>query len=110
MKKKNKPIKTFTKKVLPTNDVYIQFTDEEIEEFGWEKGQKFEFQSQDDGSFKLVPYVKMELDIENWPIEILHSLIKQSCDEDISINEVINIRLKKALEEDPIFMGIKKDV
>ena len=101
--KKKTEVKTFTKKVLPTNDVYIQFTDEEIEEFGWEKGQKFEFQAQDDGSFKLVPFVKMELDLNEWPIETLHMLIKESCDKDISVNDVINSLLKKALKEDPIF-------
>jgi len=93
--------RTFTKTILPTNDVYIQFTDEEIKEFGWEKGQKFEFQPQDNGSFKLVPFEKLELDIENWPIEVLHSLIKESCEEDISINDVVNNRLKKAFKEDP---------
>jgi hypothetical protein len=104
MKKKNK---IFTKTILPTDDVYIQFTDEEIEEFGWEKGQKLEFQAQEDGSFKLIPFKKIELDIEEWPIEFLHSIIKESCEEDISVNDVINNRLKKVLEEDPIF---KKNV
>lgn len=102
--------KTFIKKVVPTNDVYIQFTDEEIQEFGWEKGQKFEFKTLEDGSVQLVPFVKMEIDMKDWSIEVLQSLIKQSCDEDISINDVIINRLKKVLEEDPIFMGLKKDV
>jgi hypothetical protein len=98
--KKNK---TFIKTVLPTDDVYIQFTDEEVKEFGWEPGQKFECQSQEDGSFKLVPYVKMELDLEEWPVEILHMLIKESCDNDISVNDVINNLLKESLKNDPIF-------
>jgi hypothetical protein len=110
-KKLNKTTsKTITKEVLASDDVYIQFTDEEIKEFGWEKGQKFECKPQDDGSFKLVPYVKMELDLEEWPIDLLRSIIKESCDDDISINDVINNRLKKVLEEDPIFKGLKKNV
>jgi len=99
--------KTFIKKVVPTNDVYIQFTDEEIEEFGWEKGQKFEFKALDDGSVQLIPFVKMELDLEEWPVELLHFLIKESCDKDISINDVINNKLKEALKDDPIFKGLK---
>ena len=97
MKKKNK---TFIKTILPTNDVYIQFTDEEIKEFGWEKGQKFEFKTLEDGSVQLIPFVKMEINLEDWPVEILHMLIKESCDKDISVNDVINNTLKKALIKD----------
>lgn len=104
MKKKNK---TFIKTVLPTNDVYIQFTDEEIKEFGWEKGQKFEVKEMEDGSFKLIPFQKIELDMEGWSIEVLHSIIKESCEEDISVNSVINNRLKKVLGEDPILKNLK---
>lgn len=97
MKKKNK---TFIKTILPTNDVYIQFTDEEIKEFGWEKGQKFEFKTLEDGSVQLIPFVKMEINLEDWSVEILHMLIKESCDKDISVNDVINNTLKKALIKD----------
>ena len=100
MKAKNKPIKTFTKTILPTDDVYIQFTDEEIQEFGWEKGQKFEFQPQDDGSFKIIPYEKLEINLEEWSVEVLHMLIKESCEKDISVNDVINNLLKEALKDE----------
>jgi len=96
---KTKKNKNVIKTVLPTNDVYIQFTDEEVKEFGWEKGQKFEFKTLEDGSIQLVPFVKLELDLEEWPIELLHMLIKESCDKDISVNDVINDLLKKALNE-----------
>jgi hypothetical protein len=99
-KKSNKVNKTFTKTVLPTDDVYIQFSDEEIKEFGWEKGQKFEFKTLEDGSVQLIPFVKMEINLEDWPVEILHMLIKESCDKDISVNDVINNTLKKALIKD----------
>jgi hypothetical protein len=91
------------KEILPCDDVYIQFTDEEIKEFGWEKGQKLECQAHEDGSFKLVPYVKMELDLEEWPIEIVYMLVRESCEQDISVNDVINNLLKEALKNDPIF-------
>jgi hypothetical protein len=95
--KKNK---TFIKTIQPTDEVYIQFTDEEVKEFGWEKGQKFEFKTLEDGSVQLIPFVKLELDLEEWPVELLHMLIKESCDRDISVNDVINDLLKKALDED----------
>lgn len=100
MKNKKIPNKSYIKTVLPTDDVYIQFSDEEIKEFGWEKGQKFEFKTLEDGSVQLIPFVKMEINLEDWPVEILHMLIKESCDKDISVNDVINNTLKKALIKD----------
>jgi hypothetical protein len=79
-----------TNKVLqPTNDAYIQFTEEELQEIGAGPGTKFSVKHHDDGSIELRPYVKMEIDIEDWPREILEMLIKESCDKDISINDVI---------------------
>ena len=88
-----------TKKTLqPTNDVYLQFTDEEIRELGWEAGQKLEIKQYDDGSIELRPYVKLELDMEEWPRETLEMIIKKSLDEDISVNDVINNIFKKTLE------------
>jgi len=85
------------KTLLPTDDLYIQFTDEEIKEFGWEAGQKLSIIPQDDGSFKIVPFVKMEIDIENWPRELLETLINESCEQDISVNDVICNCLKESL-------------
>ena len=53
------------KKVLqPTNDVYIQFTEEELSAIGAGPGTKFEAKVHDDGSIELRPYVKVELDME----------------------------------------------
>ena len=86
------------KTLQPTNDLYIQFTDDEITELGWEPGQKLEVKQHDDGSIELRPYAKVELDIEDWPKELLHLLIKESLDNDISVNDVINNLLKDVLE------------
>jgi bifunctional DNA-binding transcriptional regulator/antitoxin component of YhaV-PrlF toxin-antitoxin module len=87
------------KTLLPTNDLYVQFTDEEIQKFGWESGQKLEVEIHDDGSIELRPYAKVELDMEEWPREILEMIIKESLDKDISVNDVINDLLKEALKE-----------
>jgi bifunctional DNA-binding transcriptional regulator/antitoxin component of YhaV-PrlF toxin-antitoxin module len=88
-----------TKKTLqPTNDLYIQFTDEEVQELGWEPGQRLEFKQHDDGSIELRPYTKIELDIDEWPREVLELIIKESCEKDISANDVINDILKQGLD------------
>lgn len=86
------------KTLLPTNDLYLQFTDEEIQELSWEAGQKLEVKQHDDGSIELRPYVKLELDMEEWPREVLEMIIKESVEQDISANDVINNILKESLE------------
>jgi len=85
------------KTLLPTNDVYIQFTEEELSQIGAGPGTKFEAKLRDDGSIELRPYVKIELDMEEWPREVLELIIKESCEQDISANDIINNLLKKSL-------------
>jgi hypothetical protein len=88
-----------TKKVLqPTNDAYIQFTEEELQEIGAGPGTKFSVKHHDDGSIELRPYVKMEIEISEWPREVLEMLISDSCEKDISVNDVIADLLKKSLD------------
>jgi len=86
------------KTLLPTNDLYLQFTDEEIQELGWEAGQKLEVKQHDDGSIELRPYVKLELDMEEWPREILELIVKESVEQDISANDVITNMIKEGLK------------
>jgi hypothetical protein len=86
------------KTLQPTNDLFIQFTDEEIQELGWEAGQRLEVKQHDDGSIELRPFVKVELDIEEWSKDVLLMIIKESLDQDIPVNDVINNLLKKGLD------------
>ena len=86
------------KTLLPTNDVYIQFTEEELSSIGAGPGTKFQAKVHDDGSIELRPYVKVELDMEEWSREVLELIIKKSCEEDISVNDVINNFLKESLK------------
>ena len=87
------------KKVLqPTNECFIQFTEEELSSIGAGPGTKFEAKVHDDGSIELRPYVKVELDMEEWSREVLEMIIKESCEQDISANDVINNLLKESLK------------
>lgn len=88
------------KKVLEKKDLYIQFSEEEMQELGWEEGQKLSFKfDEDTKAITLEPFVKMEIDISEWPIEILQFLVGESCDRDISVNEVINETLLKYIDK-----------
>jgi hypothetical protein len=88
-----------TKKVLqPTNDAYIQFTEEELSSIGAGPGTKFSVKHHEDGSIELRPYVKMEIEISEWPRELLEMIISDSCEQDISVNDVIANLLKESLD------------
>lgn len=89
------------KKILEKKDLYIQFSEEEMQELGWQEGQKLSFKfDEKTKAITLEPFVKMDIDISEWPREILEFLIGESCDRDISINEVINETLLKFINKE----------
>jgi hypothetical protein len=89
-----------TKKVQEKTDLFIQFSEEEIEEMGWEKNQKLSVKvDEETGQITLEPFVKMELEIGDWPREILEFLVVESCERDVSVNEIINETLSKFIDK-----------
>lgn len=78
------------KKLQPTEDLYIKFSDEELQELGWEKQQKLSVELTEDGGIVIKPYAKIEIDMEEWPRETLEYLISESCEQDKSINDIIS--------------------
>ena len=91
------------KTLQPTNDLYIQFTEEELSQIGAGPGTKFSVKHHDDGSIELRPYVKMEIDLTDWSREVLEMLVTKSCEDDISVNDVINDLLKQSLESSSVY-------
>jgi len=86
------------KTVLKKEEYYIQFTDEEMAELNIEPGQKFTCDLED-GGLKLTPFAKIELEMGNWPKELLEYLIQESCEKDISVNDVICNVLEEVIKE-----------
>jgi hypothetical protein len=86
------------KTVLKKEDYYIQFTDEEMAELNIEPGQKFSCELKD-GGIQLTPYSKVELEMGDWPREVLELLIQESCEKDISVNDVICDLLKEVIKD-----------
>jgi hypothetical protein len=87
------------KNLMPTGDLMIQFTEDELRQLNIAPGDKFDFKLRADGSVKLEKYVKLEIDMDDWPIELLHMLIKESCERDVSVNEVIVELAKNGLDK-----------
>lgn len=91
-------MKPICKPVKVKEDYYIEFTDEELTALKMEKGQKYSCEIED-GALKLTPYVKMELDMSTWDRELLEFLISESCERDVSVNEVINDVLEGVIKD-----------
>lgn len=90
--------KPICKTVEPTGELCITFTDEELHRLGIKKGDKFSFKEDKDG-FILQKFQTVEIDLNELSRETLEMMIKMSCEEDISINEVVSNILEKFIEE-----------
>jgi hypothetical protein len=88
------------KKVQEKKELFLQFSEEEIQEMGWEEGQKLSIKfDEETKAITLEPFVKMELDISEWDREILEYLVGQSCERDVSVNDLINESLEKMMNK-----------
>lgn len=76
------------KKVEQFIEYGVKFTDEECEKLGINEGDKFSFEVLDDGVL-MKKYETLDLDISEFPREILEFLLKESCDKDITVSQVI---------------------
>jgi hypothetical protein len=89
------------KTIKVKEDYYIEFTDEELEALKMKKGQKYSWEIKD-GGVQLTPFVKMEIEIGDWERETLEFLIQESCERDVSVNEVINDTLEQIIKNDKL--------
>lgn len=83
--------------VEPTGDVCIKFTEEELLQLGLKQGDKLSFE-EENGNFVLKKFCKIDIDMSEWNRDILEFLISESCEKDISINEVITNVIEISLD------------
>ncbi len=77
-----------TKKVQRSDELFIQFTDEELEALNIKPGDKFSWEVENE-SLVLKKFASLDVDISEWSREVLEMLIAESVEKDISVNEVI---------------------
>lgn len=97
------------KTVKEKKELYIEFSDEEIKELGWKENQKLSMTLTENGAISIQPYVEVEIDISNYPKEILQWLIQESVEKDISVNEVICNVIESYISEDKTLDKLKKN-
>jgi hypothetical protein len=74
-------------------EYFIQFTEDEAADLGLEIGEVLDVSVKDDGILlqKLVP---LELDMTEFPREVLERLVKESTEKNVSVNEIITTAIK----------------
>jgi hypothetical protein len=90
-------MKTITKKLEPTGDLCIKFTEDEMQTLNIKEGDKFSFK-EDKNGILLEKMSSLELDISDFSKETLEFLIAESIEKDVSVNQIINDTLEKALK------------
>jgi bifunctional DNA-binding transcriptional regulator/antitoxin component of YhaV-PrlF toxin-antitoxin module len=75
------------KKIEQFVEYGVKFTDEECEQLGITEGDKFSFEVSDDGVL-MKKYESIDIDLSEFPREILEFLIKESCQKDITVSQV----------------------
>jgi hypothetical protein len=86
------------KTLKPTEESYIQFTEEELKELNLSVGDKFSVHHHDDGSIILKKFSTIEIDMNDFDRKTLEFLVKRSCEKDVSVNEIISDILTSILE------------
>jgi bifunctional DNA-binding transcriptional regulator/antitoxin component of YhaV-PrlF toxin-antitoxin module len=86
------------KTIEPTGDVCVKFTEEELAKLNIKQGDKFSIKETDEG-IVLQKFATVDINLSELDRELIEFLIQESCDKDISINEVISQLLEKGLEQ-----------
>jgi bifunctional DNA-binding transcriptional regulator/antitoxin component of YhaV-PrlF toxin-antitoxin module len=87
------------KTIEPTGDVCVKFAEDELVQLNIKQGDKFSIKETDDGIL-LEKFATIELDLSEFRRDILEFLIQESCDKDISINEVFSNIFEKIIENE----------
>lgn len=88
------------KTVKEKRECFIEFTEDELNELGWEENQKLSINVSKDNTITIKPWVKIELDTSDWPKEIFQMLVELSLEQDKTVNEIIVDLLNKELKID----------
>jgi hypothetical protein len=85
------------KTIKRSNDLYFEFTEDELARLNVAPGDKFSVEIADN-EVVLKKYVPLEIELADFSRETLEWLIAESAEKDISINDVICEVLEASLE------------
>lgn len=76
------------KELQPTGELCVKFTEDELIELNIKEGDKFSVENLNDGVL-LKKYETLEIDLSEFNRETLEFLIQESCEKDISVNQIV---------------------
>ena len=86
------------KTIEPTGDVCVKFTEDELAQLNIKQGDKFSIKETDNGVL-LEKFDTIELNLSEFSREIMEHLIQESCEKDISVNEVMSNILEQVIDK-----------
>jgi hypothetical protein len=86
------------KTVEPTGEMCVKFTEEELAQLNIKQGDKFSIKETDEG-IVLQKFATVDINLSELDRELIEFLIQESCDKDVSVNQVISDLLEKGLEQ-----------
>ena len=87
-----------TKTVQRSEDLYVQFNEDEMKSLDIKPGDKFSWEIGSDSSITLKKFVEIDVDISEWSREVLEMLVTESIKEDLPVNDVIANILEEQLK------------
>ena len=91
--------KPITKTVKKKEELFIEFTPEEMKELGLEPHDKFEVEVSNDQTIILKKFAKIDLDLSEFDKPTLEMLVSQSIELQIPVDEVISQILTEKLKQ-----------
>ena len=87
------------KTIQRSEECFVQFTKEELEQLNIKEGDKFTWEVQGDDSIALKKFGTIDIDFAEFDREILEFLIAESCEKDVSVNEIISDILEQIVKQ-----------
>ena len=87
------------KTIQRSEDLFVQFTPEELKELNVKEGDKFSWHLTEDGGIALKKFETIDINLSDFNRDVLEFIIAESCEKDISVNDVISNILEQAVKD-----------
>jgi len=92
-------MKPISKTIKSREELYIDFTEKELAELGWQAGDKLSWEVTDKGDILLKKYVTLDIDLNEFSKDDLISIIQASTIKGLTVDEFIQQALEDTVRE-----------
>jgi len=90
------------KTIKEKKELYIEFSEEEIQELGWKPQQKLSIDVDENKNIIIKPWVTIDLDTSSWPKQIFEFLVEESLEKNKTVNDIIVDLIEGALKHEKL--------